>query len=708
MVWSAVLSVVLSLIILIGLVKFIYFRKASKKALAILRPFRESLKEAEKFGVSNEDIAINSNRQSLILRHVLELVQDLTVTGATTAQNATSCAVGSEQSLRSADEGQKILTQLIEAMEKIKNNNEETAKQIETSNQRMLEIVSVVQQIGEKTTVINDIVFQTKLLSFNASVEAARAGEAGKGFSVVAEEVGKLAKMSGTAAAEISALLLTGNEKVRHIVDENRQKFELIGATSKQQVANGLSIGERCADAFVQILKSATDSKSQLAAINSSFHEQQDLATQIAELVSQIEKVTVQNSNVLRSSILARHELNQVNLELRKKVMACAHGQINEPSETLSFVGVTDTKVKIGMSNAITGASAALGQGVSQGAKAFFQSYNLNAGSGKRQIEVIHLDDAYDPSRAEQNTKKLVDEHRVFALFGYVGTATTMAAKTIIDEAGVPCFAPYTGAQSLRLPVDPNIFNVRASYIDEARAINSFLTQSFKKARVGLLIQDDAYGAAGEGAVTIAINEGKHELCGKGIYARGTVDVAGAFEDLRQLNLNAVVVVGSYGASAAFSKKVKAANWNIQVFNLSFVGTTAYMSAAQADGEGAIISQVLPSPWDEQIPIVRAYQKTMRAAGQANFDYTSFEGYLNARIFAEVIEKCGEKLSRECLRHHLENLSLDLEGFQVEFNPNQHSGSNKVWLTQIRNGRCVPIKDAGGHEKSSESRLKAG
>ena len=133
--------------------------------------------------------------------------------------------------------------------------------------------------------------------------------------------------------------------------------------------------------------------------------------------------------------------------------------------------GVTNDAIIVGQSAPMSGPAAQLGQQMNRGAQLYFNAVNAAGGINGRKIELKVLDDFYEPDATARNTKTLIEDTKVFALFGYVGTPTSLAALKIANPAGVPFFAPYSGASALREPFARNVFHVRASYNDETAAI---------------------------------------------------------------------------------------------------------------------------------------------------------------------------------------------------------------------------------------------
>jgi methyl-accepting chemotaxis protein len=185
---------------------------------------------------------------------------------------------------------------MISSIDEINRSNTDIMTQIESSNQQISDIVKVISEIGNKTKVINDIVFQTKLLSFNASVEAARAGEHGKGFAVVAEEVGNLAQMSGNAAKEISQMLEGSIQKVEGIVNETKSSVEKLVVVGKEKVQTGTTTAKQCGEVLDEIVKSVTEVNQMIGEISTASREQAQGVQEINKAMSQMDQVTQQNA----------------------------------------------------------------------------------------------------------------------------------------------------------------------------------------------------------------------------------------------------------------------------------------------------------------------------------------------------------------------------------------------------------------------------
>jgi ABC-type branched-subunit amino acid transport system substrate-binding protein len=324
------------------------------------------------------------------------------------------------------------------------------------------------------------------------------------------------------------------------------------------------------------------------------------------------------------------------------------------------------------------------------GTKAYLDYVNSKGGVHGRKIELKTRDDKYESNLAVENTKKLIEEDKVFALVSYVGTPTTGAAMPIFTEAKVPLIGPFTGAESLRTPVNRYIFNVRASYYDETEKIVEQLVSTGNK-NIAVFYQDDAYGQAGLKGVEIAMTKRSLKISALGKVERNTVKVQDAVKTIDAAKPDAVVMISAYTSIAEFVREMRKAGSVAQFHNVSFVGSKALSDALKEEGYGVAISQVVPFPWSPAVPIVKEYQQVLKQAGSTDYNFSSLEGFIVAKVMVEGLRRAGRDLTREKLVTALESMSnVDLGGFNVSFSPTSHSGSRYVDLTMIgRQGKFL-------------------
>lgn len=348
--------------------------------------------------------------------------------------------------------------------------------------------------------------------------------------------------------------------------------------------------------------------------------------------------------------------------------------------------GVADREVTIGQFAAITGPAAQLGLRMQAGIKAQFDAVNKTGGINGRQIKLVTRDDGYEPEKSVQAVKALISEDKVFALIGSVGTPTTLAALPAINEEKIPLIGPFTGAQGLREPFSRQLFHVRASYFDETDRIVQHLTTLGMK-KIAVLYQNDAYGKAGLEGVTRALTKREMKAVASATVERNSVDVAKSIDDILKAAPEAVVQITAYKSSAAFIKQARSKGFGGQFFNVSFVGSKALADELGDAGTGVVISQVVPFPFQGSSIVVREYQQRMMESGQKEFDFSSFEGFLAAKVLTEGLRRTGRFLTRDGLVVALESLKdYNMGGFTINYSARSHEGSNFSDLTIIGRG----------------------
>jgi branched-chain amino acid transport system substrate-binding protein len=339
-------------------------------------------------------------------------------------------------------------------------------------------------------------------------------------------------------------------------------------------------------------------------------------------------------------------------------------------------------RIVLGQSAALSGPAAALGLRFREGAMLHFDRLNAKGGVNGRQIELQSLDDGYEPDRCAENTRKLI-EGGAFALFGYIGTPTSLAALPLATQAKTPFFAPFTGAEALRAPFNRYAFHVRASYYDETAEIVRQTTAIGIK-RIGVFYQNDSYGKAGLEGVTRALKPLGLEPAGLGTVERNTVDVDAAVKAIMAGKPDAIVQISAYKSCAAFIRAARKAGFGGTFYNVSFVGTKALADELGADARGVVVSQVVPFPFTSSSQLAGEYLAAGKAAQGDKFEpnYSSMEGFVAARTFAEGLKRAGAGASTDGLITGLESLrDLNLGGFFVDFSPTKHTGSKYVDLT---------------------------
>jgi len=355
--------------------------------------------------------------------------------------------------------------------------------------------------------------------------------------------------------------------------------------------------------------------------------------------------------------------------------------------------GVTDSEIVLGQSCALTGKAEALGKGMKLGMNAYFSKINDEGGINGRKIKLITKDDGYEPDKAIPNTKALINDDKVFMLIGEVGTPTSKAVVPVAEEAKVPFFGPFTGAEFLRNPYKKYVINVRASYNQEMEKLAEYLVDQKGMKKIALFYQNDGYGQAGKNGIVKALDKRGMKLVSEGYYERNTTKVGGGILKVRKGKPEAVIMVGAYPACAEFIKQGKKRFLKNAVFcNISFVGTKALKKELGEAGEGCVISQVVNFPWDQSLPLVKEYTEVMtKYASADDIGFVTLEGYMVAKLFCMAAKKTPELTRENFIDIVNATGTFDLGGITLNYGADDHQGMDKVFLTVIEGGEIKPL-----------------
>jgi branched-chain amino acid transport system substrate-binding protein len=351
--------------------------------------------------------------------------------------------------------------------------------------------------------------------------------------------------------------------------------------------------------------------------------------------------------------------------------------------------GVSNDRILIGQAAVFSGPAAQLGIQMRNGIKAYFDFVNEKGGVHGRRLELVTEDDQYEPKVAPGATKKLIEEHKVFALTGYVGTPTGVVHVPVLTQAKVPLVGMFTGAEALRVPFNRYVFHVRASYYDETEKIVEQVLSIGGKS-IAVFYQDDPYGQAGLKGVELAMQKRGLKIAVLGTVERNTVKVENAVKAINAAKPDAVVMISAYTSCAEFIRQMKKAGSASTFYNVSFVGSKALSDALGKEGVGVAISQVMPFPWGNAVPVVKEYQQLAKKAGFTDYNFSAIEGFVTAKVLVEGLRRSGRNLTREGFIDTMEKMDVDVGGFFVSYSPKSHIGSKFVDLTIIaRDGKFL-------------------
>lgn len=359
--------------------------------------------------------------------------------------------------------------------------------------------------------------------------------------------------------------------------------------------------------------------------------------------------------------------------------------------------GIYSDRIVIGMSAAFSGAAKELGRGMKAGVQSRFNEENEKGGIHGRSLELIALDDGYEPDKAIGNLSQFLDADKgVFAMLGNVGTPTSKAVLPHLLESRTLLLGTFSGASLLRkTPPDRYVFNYRASYKEETAALVNYFVerQDLEPDSIAVFHQNDSFGMSGLTGVSEALHPYKVKPADiiSHSYERNTAQVNAAVGSfLSQVDkIKAVIIVGTYSASALFTKQMKQGGYQGYIANLSFVGSQAlaeqFQELGTEYGEGVIVSQVVPL-YSSFASGVLKYRETLKKyypTEQPGF--VSLEGYIMASLFIAGMHKAGRDLTTETLVDALESIhALDVgSGDLINLTSNDHQGSHRVWGSRL-------------------------
>lgn len=352
--------------------------------------------------------------------------------------------------------------------------------------------------------------------------------------------------------------------------------------------------------------------------------------------------------------------------------------------------------IVLGMSTALSGPAQSLGIEMRAGIETYFARINDEGGVYGRPLKFITLDDGYVPEAAIRNMKILIDKENVLAILGNVGTASASVTIPIATEKKTLLFALGTGAELVRQnPPNRYVINYRPSYTQEtAVMVGSILESGVLPHEIAIFTQNDTFGDDGYRGVIKSLEAAGYNqgyLLAHGRYERNTTDVEQALLTIIEspVKPKVIIMVGTYAASAKFIRIMKRVLSDVVYMNVSFVGSTALQNSLGSDGEGVIITQVVPH-FESNLQLTREYLKDLQFYNPgAEPDFLSLEGYIIARIFVEGLKRAGPNVNKESIIDALlsiNNLDIGM-GTPINYADDNYQGSQKVWLTVIREGR---------------------
>jgi ABC-type branched-subunit amino acid transport system substrate-binding protein len=340
-------------------------------------------------------------------------------------------------------------------------------------------------------------------------------------------------------------------------------------------------------------------------------------------------------------------------------------------------------QIVVGQTSDFSGPAATGVKENTEGARLWLDHINRQGGVHGQRIQLVSLDDRFEPGRAVDNARTLITQHQALVLFLNRGTVHSEAMRPLLDEHGIALVAPSTGAMSLHKPAHPWIFNVRASYQREAEKSISLLA-SMGLTRIALVHVDDSAGHdVAAGAIKGFEGMGLQPAF-VGRFDRVKPDFAPIARAVVRAEAQAVLLVGSAAFVTEGTKAIRALGCKAQIVTVSNNASDGFIKLMGPHARGTIVTQVFPNERTRAIPMVREATDLARAAGISTVSPAMLEGYAAAKVLAEGLKRAGPRPTRQKLRDALESLRrYDLGGLELGYGPGDHTGLDYTDLSII-------------------------
>jgi branched-chain amino acid transport system substrate-binding protein len=349
-----------------------------------------------------------------------------------------------------------------------------------------------------------------------------------------------------------------------------------------------------------------------------------------------------------------------------------------------------DNVILIGQSAPYSGVLGTINKEGTDGALVYFDWINARGGVHGRKVVLEAMDDQQDAKKTAENTRILIEEKGVIALFMYRTSPSVQAALPMATAAKVPIVASQVAPNFLYEPVNPYVFNIRARYQDEVIAVIEHLATT-GITRIAFLQADDAYGKDVAAGVAEGMKRVNNTLVATATFDNKTTDVIPASETIAEANPDAVIIAAGNKPAAAFIKQMRQAGSGAQFFTLSNTSAQSFIKELGEFGHGVVVAQVMPYPYGLSNRIAREFQAALKEHPRVAPSYASLGGFVSGKVIVEGLKRAGPQPTREKLVKALETMQkFDLGDFIIDFSPQNRHGSKYVELTVIgRNGNFI-------------------
>lgn len=381
-------------------------------------------------------------------------------------------------------------------------------------------------------------------------------------------------------------------------------------------------------------------------------------------------------------SAIIRHFCTALFIQLAALPLTAPHAE----------AGVTADSILIGQTAGFSGATSAQTREMTDGAQAYFEYINRRGGVNGRKVVLHSIDDEYSAARAAENAQKLINNDKVFALTLTRGTPPSEALLPIITEHKIPLIGPVTGAITMHKPFNRYVFNIRATYRLEASNTVRHLAATGVK-NIAIVYLDNSFGHDALAGYQDGLKE--RQLTASATLPFGSSDigkeVANLLAKLKEIRPQVVLMAGSLDSVASLVKASKRDGLSAQFYTLSNLSTDAFVKALGNAAHGVVVTQVVPYPNSDGIPISKEFQAAIKEAGKGTASYAGLEGYLTAKVLCEGLRRAGNNLTRASFIDAMESMkNFDAGGISLSYSSTLHAGSTFSDITIIgKDGRFI-------------------
>ena len=348
-------------------------------------------------------------------------------------------------------------------------------------------------------------------------------------------------------------------------------------------------------------------------------------------------------------------------------------------------------EIKIGMTLPLSGPSAQVGADLRAGCEASFKAVNDAGGIAGRKLKLVVYDDHNEPLRSVVNVEKMINQDQVFALCNSYGTPTTNATLGLLNDAKLPLVGCFTDGESLRSSVTPYVFHLRFNFLQETTSIVEHLVADCGAKKVAVVVQNDSFGDVMVKSAQRTLAERNLNLAATTRFVRNSVDVGRAVDELIAAQPDAVIIGGAAAPAAEIVKLARERGFRPYFCTVSFVGAEDFLQRAGPAAEGVVISQVVPSPYEDAAPNTAAYRKALQALPGVVPSHAGFEGYYNAQTIVDALRLCARDLTTESFFKALQEGQLDVEGQLNSTDVSPRQPFRQVFFTNVHDGKLETI-----------------